>query len=1022
MKVLKSLFSCLALLALVACGGGGGSSGTPILGGGSTPPTASDLVIVLSSASVSNTGSDTVTATISAVDSNRNAVADVPVTVSVNNNAIAVPDATKTNSVGQINAIVAIGSDRSTRTITVTAQSGTLSKTATFNVVSSGPVAVASDLVLTLSANSVSNSGNETVTATVRAVDSNRNVVANVPVSVVVNNNAIVAPASTATNAAGELTAVIGIGADRSNRTVVVTATSGSITRTANLTVTQSVNNIAATDVVLVLSAAAINNSGSGTVVATATALDANRNALAGAPLVISADANAVVTPSGAVTDAAGNVTASVSVGSDRSTRTITVSAKSGAITRTAQLQVTSNPVTSLPTLDLALSATTVSAASPATVTATLRDPNGQPLIGQVVSFSVVRALASTNVRTALTDAQGRAIVVLAPTTATGAGADEVVANASVGAVALSQVRGFQVTATNVTIDSFSSAVASLGAYGQTSLTLNLSGVSLGTPVQVGITSACASLNKAVVSPTNFSATSNSVTIQYRDTGCGAVQASDALQATVIGTAATRSLTLPIAAPAVSSLAFIQSVPETIFLKGSGFAEASLVTFEVRDAAGNPLPNRNVVVKLLTLTGGVTMEGGTADVVRTSDASGRVVIRVNSGTLPTPVRLSATLEGTVISTVSSNLSVAVGLPSQLNFSLSQQAANIEGMNRDGTPNFYTIIAADRNGNPVPAGTSINFVTEGSQVEAIRQTQLVNGIARTTARLESSEPRPLDGRITITAYALGEESFIDLNGNNVKDPNEPFQDLGNIFKDRLYDGPFDPTADEFIPLAINNSSTCAAVADVLLRLDASIPSMPGTCDGTWSGAGRVYVRRAIETVLSTSGARPLWAVTNGTSRFGEPIGLDSSCRPITLQVTHDVTQIAAFRLSGGDVWYGGSAAGTLGFIVADANPGKLDTSVIPPVYRGTKAFPFPRLNPMAAGTTISASATRGMSVTVGGTPVPSSSEATFASVGYIFEPGITEGVVTVTITSPSGTSTSFSVTVLTSSLTGRTPCQ
>lgn len=1022
MKLLKFLSSGLAALALVACGGGGGSAGTPINGGNNTTPTATDLVIVLNKSSVSTSGTETVTATISAVDANRNAVADVPVTVSVNNNAIAVPDATKTNPSGQITAVVAIGSDRSTRTITVTAQSGTLSKTANFNVVASGPVNVAADLVLTLSAASVSNNGNETVTATVRAVDANRNVVENVPVSFSVNNNAIVAPASTSTNSSGEIAAVVGIGADRSNRTVVVTATSGSITRTANLTVTQSVNSIAASDVVLVLSAAAINNSGSGTVVATATALDLNRNALAGAPLVVSVDANAVATASGTVTDDAGNVTASVGVGSDRSPRTITVTARSGGITRTAQLQVTSNPVTSLPTLDLGLSSTTVSAASPATVTATLRDANAQPLIGQVVTFSVVRSLASTNVKTALTDAQGRAIVVLAPTTATGAGADEVVANASVGAVALSQTRGFQVTATNVTIDSFTSAVNSLGAYGQTALLLNLSGVSIGTPVQVGITSACASLGKAVVSPTNFSATTNSVTIQYRDTGCGAVQASDALQATVIGTAATRSLTLPIAAPAVSSLAFIQSVPETIFLKGSGFAEASLVTFEVRDAAGNPLPNRNVVVKLLTLTGGVTMEGGTADVVRTSDAGGRVVIRVNSGTLPTPVRLSATLEGTQISTVSSSLSVAVGLPSQLNFSLSQQAANIEGMNRDGTTNFYTIIAADRSGNPVPAQTSINFVSEGSQIEAIKQTALVNGIARTTARLESSEPRPLDGRITITAYALGEESFIDLNGNNVKDPNEPFQDLGNIFKDRLFDGPFDAAADEFIPLAINNSSACAAVTDALLRLDATIPSMPGTCDGTWSGAGRVYVRRAIETVLSTSGARPLWAGTNGASRFGDQIGLTASCRPIRLQVTHDTAVTADFVLAGGDVWYGGSAAGTLAFYIADANPGMLDTSVFPPVYRGTKAFPFPRLNPMAAGTTISASATRGMAVTVGGTPVPSSREATFASVGYIFEPGVTEGVITVQITSPSGTATAFAVTVLTDSLGTRTPCR
>lgn len=1022
MNALKTLFSLLTLLSLVACGGGGGSAGTPLGGGGGgTTPTLTDLVVVLSANSVANTGTETVTATISAVDANRNAMADVPVTVSVNNNAIAVPDATKTDASGKITAQVAIGSDRSTRTITVTAQSGALTRTATFNVVSVGPVATAADLVLTLSASSVSNSGTETITATVTAVDGNRNALAGVPVSVAVNNNAIVEVNGTSTGADGKLTAKVGIGADRSNRVVVVTATSGSITRTANLSVTQSVNNVVASDVVLVLSASAVNNSGSGAVVATATALDANRNALPGAPLVISADANAVVTASGPVTDTNGNVTASVGVGSDRSARTITVTARSGGITRTAQLQVTTNPVTSLPTLELALSSVTVSAATPATATATLRDANGQALVGQVVTFSVVRSLAATNVRTALTDSNGRAVVVMTPTASTGAGADEVVANASVGAVALSATRGFQVTATNVTIDSFTSAVNTLGAYGQTSLTLNMSGVSIGTPVQIGITSACASLTKAEVSPTNFSATSASVTIQYRDLGCGAVQASDSLQATIIGTAATRSLSLPIAAPSVSSLAFVSATPETVYLKGSGFAEASIIVFEVRDAAGKPLPNRSVDVKLLTLAGGATMEGGTSDVTRLSDALGRVSIRVNSGTQPTPIRLSATLAGTTISTVSSNLSVAVGLPSQLNFSLAAAQLNIEGFNLDGTPNTFTATASDRRGNPVPAGTSINYIAESGQVEAVKQTQPgpFGGFSTASSRYISSGLRPFDGRATITSYALGEESFLDLNGNNVFDAGELYQDLGNVFQDRLFDGIYEASIDEFIPLSISNSSACTSFAgqpsSELLRLDASVPTQPNTCSGSWSGlgspSGLAYVRKALEIVLSTSGARPLWAFT-GT----DAIGLDNSCGSTTLQVTHDVTRTRVFRPVAGDTWFGGGSSGTLQLIVADANPGNAP-------FAATRANPFPRLNPMAAGTTISASTpTRGLSVQAGGSPVGSTTEASLATVAYAFEPGVTEGVIFITFRSPtSGTSTTVTVNVTAQGLGARPRC-
>ena len=61
-----------------------------------------------------------------------------------------------------------------------------------------------------------------------------------------------------------------------------------------------------------------------------------------------------------------------------------------------------------------------------------------------------------------------------------------------------------------------------------------------------------------------------------------------------------------------------------------------------------------------------------------------------------------------------------GLPSQLNFSVSQATINIEGYKIQGTPNTYTVIASDRLGNPVPDGTAINFIAEGGQIQAIRQ--------------------------------------------------------------------------------------------------------------------------------------------------------------------------------------------------------------------------------------------------------------------------------------------------------------
>jgi hypothetical protein len=51
----------------------------------------------------------------------------------------------------------------------------------------------------------------------------------------------------------------------------------------------------------------------------------------------------------------------------------------------------------------------------------------------------------------------------------------------------------------------------------------------------------------------------------------------------------------------------------------------------------------------------------------------------------------------------------------------------------------------------------------------------------SVRFCAGNPRPADGRVTILAYALGEESFVDSNGNNRYDAGEPFTDLGDPFR-------------------------------------------------------------------------------------------------------------------------------------------------------------------------------------------------------------------------------------------------
>ena len=70
-----------------------------------------------------------------------------------------------------------------------------------------------------------------------------------------------------------------------------------------------------AADLSLVLSAPKLNNGGTNTIAATVTAVDANRNALAGIPVTVRVDSSAVATVSSTTTNAQGQVVAAVGIG-----------------------------------------------------------------------------------------------------------------------------------------------------------------------------------------------------------------------------------------------------------------------------------------------------------------------------------------------------------------------------------------------------------------------------------------------------------------------------------------------------------------------------------------------------------------------------------------------------------------------------------------------------------------------------------------------------------------------------------
>lgn len=655
-------------------------------------------------------------------------------------------------------------------------------------------------------------------------------------------------------------------------------------------------------------------------------------------------------------------------------------------------------------TLSVALSTLTVTSGAPATVTAKLLSPQGDAISGQVVNFSTVGGLGEFSAGAALTNAEGLAVVTLRPADPAATGADTVVASATIGSETVTATTGFQLTATQVSIDSFTSDIATLQPYEQTALTVRLAGVTVGTPVSVSVSSGCVAKSLATLTPPSVTTSTGVATFTYRDAGCGAFDAVDNLQASVAGTAAASSLQLTLTPPAASSISFVSAEPPTIYLRGSGLVENSNVTFQIRDANGAGVPNVEVALEATTLAGGLLLDGGSVPVTKRTDSSGNVLVRVNAGTVPTPVRIKANLVSDAgISTVSSSLAIAVGLPSQLNFSLSQATRNIEGYDIDGTRNTYNIIASDRLGNPVPDGTAINFVTESGQVEAIRFTALSGGLSSAAANFQSASPRPVDGRMTVTAYALGEESFLDVNGDNVYTLGEDYQDLGDVFLDRLLNGTYNPAEDQFISLSIAGNDACNVAASPLLALDVSSPSRAlsnanvaiNSCVAGW---GRAYVRRAIQTVLSTSGARPLYGITLPAGAESLGAGCPVARELITSYQAGDQPVKLGFYDFGTVRLTGLAKTGVVSVIAADANP---------------IAY-----NPMAAGTTVTAAATDGLTVNIlGGSPVPSTLAPTGVAIAYAFDDTTRSGTITVTFKSPSGLQTSVSQSITQDALSG-----
>lgn len=486
---------------------------------------------------------------------------------------------------------------------------------------------------------------------------------------------------------------------------------------------------------------------------------------------------------------------------------------------------------------------------------------NGTAVANELVRFSVTDGSTLIKIDpvtgTQLTDASGVATVTVS-TVGTESGAGRIKVESAVGTATGTASANFFASGSTtsqpatLTLSGLEISSSTVSAYGTTGLRVRvLQGAAPYTSgaVTVNFTSSCAA-GKATITPTATTQSDGYAVATFVDNGCA--QTSDNV-VTITASISTdaKSAAVTVRSPSTGSLRFVSVSPsdKSITLRGqggNGRQENATLTFRLVDVAGQGVGDVDVCFDSTTYIGGLNIDGfssfalpaqrgsqalcgadnlSLARYVKRTNADGSVSLQVNSGTVPTPVRVRARAlypagaAQQLLESFSDTLSVSTGLPMQRSFSLSIDKANIDGGNFDGEEAILTARLADQFSNPVPDGTVVNFIASGGAVCTAD-----NGSCRTTngacsCRFVSQARRPLDNRVVVTAYAIGLEDYDDNNGDNIyRQGDDGFtadKDLGDAYVDANKDGqPSSSTlnGDTDILVPYQNGNTFRAAGD------------------------------------------------------------------------------------------------------------------------------------------------------------------------------------------------------------------
>jgi hypothetical protein len=345
---------------------------------------------------------------------------------------------------------------------------------------------------------------------------------------------------------------------------------------------------------------------------------------------------------------------------------------------------------------------------------------------------------------------------------------------------------------------------ATLSPGGSTNLTVNIVSSTktlASAATQITFNSPCIASGEAKLTVNNtatnvVSSNLGEATITYTANGC---TGNDQVTATAVINNAQKNArtTLNIASDTVLAIKAIDTELSQISLKGTGGQETAVVSFLVSGSTNAPIKNITVDFSLSTEADGNSLGGlALVNTSATSDKNGVVSTTVQAGNIATSVVVTAKARDTNIATQSKKLIVSTGIPDQDSITLGATDPFPMGWDHSGIESLFTVRLADAFNNPVTDGTAVSFTTEGGAIDDACTT--TKGACTVTWR--SQNPKPIRnsannsvdrllcvnsggltyvadydtcakeraGRVTVLAHAIGNESFIDTNGNGLYD--------------------------------------------------------------------------------------------------------------------------------------------------------------------------------------------------------------------------------------------------------------